>query len=246
MIFFDVIDSIRKRVYRWNNWICVFTNHINLYLISYISISIFDKTDQIHNQPCRSNFEANSSINLFVQQFFDWIISTIFTQKFDILWNCDFDAYFFFRYIYILFKIFVFLALLISSVFTSLNFLRDKVNQNKMRNFDQFSWTNFNTKHIEVYWAHLTMIIVIIFYVCFVTYKQFLKFIRIRQNFLFTTHCDLSFFANIILVTNIPKNIFQSKNFIVFSAIFLIKYVEFELIEIIKIWLNKRKSKKNW
>lgn len=51
------------------------------------------------------------------------------------------------------------------------------------------------------------MAIVTIFYIYCVIYKEFLEFIRIRQDFLFTIHRDSSDFANTVLVTDISNDI---------------------------------------
>ena len=51
------------------------------------------------------------------------------------------------------------------------------------------------------------MVIVTIFYICFEIYKEFLEFIRIRQDFLFTIHHDSSDFANNVLIINISSDI---------------------------------------
>ena len=150
-IFFDIIDNIGMCFYCRNNWICLFANHIDPYLVSQFSLRYLKKVDQIYNQPRRSNFQANFSINWSARHFFGWIIPMIFTENSDILWNCGLDAYFFLRYIYILLKIFVPLTLLIPPVLIPLNFLRGETNSTEVRGLDRFSWANLNTTYVKVY-----------------------------------------------------------------------------------------------
>lgn len=119
----------------------------------------------------------------------------------------------FFRYIYTLLKIFVFLTLLIPPIFIPLNIFRGKIVQNKIQKFDRFSWVNVDAKHINVYWAHFFTIVVTVIYICFVIYNEFFEFIRVRQKFLFSSQHGSSIYVNIVLVIDIFKNILFIEEF---------------------------------
>lgn len=64
--------TISARVfYCRNNWICLFANHIDSFLVSQFSLRYLKKVDQIYSQPHCSNFQANFSINWSARHFFD-------------------------------------------------------------------------------------------------------------------------------------------------------------------------------
>ena len=92
---------------------------------------------------------------------------------------------FFPRYVYTLLRDFVPLALLIPPVLIPLNIFRGETVQDGIRDLDRLSWANVSAMRSNVYWAHLTMAVVAVVYICFVIYNEFLEFIRVRQKVFF-------------------------------------------------------------
>lgn len=135
--------------------------------------------------------------------------STEFIQK------CGLDAYFFLRYLRMLLKIFLPLALLILPVLLPLNKAggKDQTFKNgtesgsqwNVSGLDQLAWGNVTPEHAHRYWGHLVMAVITVFYVCAVFYDELRGYIRLRQAFLTSPQHRLRASATTVLVTAIPK-----------------------------------------
>ncbi|KAH0564904.1 hypothetical protein GP486_001703 [Trichoglossum hirsutum] len=71
---------------------------------------------------------------------------------------------------------------------------------------DQLSWTNVNPhKHVQRYWAHLTLAVCVVCYVCYIFYDELRGYIRLRQAYLTSPQHRLRASATTVLVTAIPE-----------------------------------------
>lgn len=135
--------------------------------------------------------------------------STEFIQK------CGLDAYFFLRYLRMLLKIFLPLAVVILPVLLPLNKAagKDQTFKNgtesggrwNVTGLDQLAWGNVTPEHAHRYWGHLVMAVITVFYVCAVFYDELRGYIRLRQAFLTSPQHRLRASATTVLVTAIPK-----------------------------------------
>lgn len=122
-----------------------------------------------------------------------------------ILQNSGLDAFFFLRYIYILFTIFAGLSVIVVPSLIPLNSLggRNTVGENQA--LDRLSWANVGLNQTGFYWVHLVMALVVIVFVCHTIYVELVFYIQVRNSYLTSPEHRLSKAANTILVTDIPE-----------------------------------------
>ena len=102
-------------------------------------------------------------------------------------------------------KIFVSLSLIIIPVLVPLDVRYGKNAQGGVQGLDRLSWANVGLAHTSFYWAHLSMALTVIIFVCHVIYAELTEYVSIRQAYLGSPHHRLQAFANAILVTDIPN-----------------------------------------
>lgn len=114
-----------------------------------------------------------------------------------------------------LLKIFIPLALLILPVLLPLNKAggKDRTFKNgtesggrwNVTGLDQLAWGNVTPEHTHRYWGHLTMAVIVVFYVCAIFYDELRGYIRLRQAYLTSPQHRLRASATTVLVTAIPQ-----------------------------------------
>ncbi|KAH0542935.1 hypothetical protein FGG08_002704 [Glutinoglossum americanum] len=135
-----------------------------------------------------------------------WIIPVFRTSNSDFIQKSGLDAYFFLRYLRTLLKIFIPIALVILPILLPMNLIGGLGPDGGVKGMDQLSWTNVNTKkHVNRYWAHLVLAVVIVCYVCYIFYDELRGYIRLRQAYLTSPQHRLRASATTVLVTAIPR-----------------------------------------
>ncbi|KAK2807329.1 hypothetical protein FQN50_005484 [Emmonsiellopsis sp. PD_5] len=146
--------------------------------------------------------------------FFQWIAPVFRTSNSEFIQKCGLDAYFFLRYLRMLLKIFLPLALIIIPVLIPINKAGGKdtnaiLSRNGTRwnvtGLDQLAWGNVTPEHTHRYWAHLVLAVVVVVYVCAVFFDELRGYIRLRQTYLTSPQHRLRASATTVLVTAIPS-----------------------------------------
>ncbi|KAL3480713.1 hypothetical protein BJX99DRAFT_220132 [Aspergillus californicus] len=147
---------------------------------------------------------------------FKWIAPIFRTSSSEFLQKCGLDAYFFLRYLRMLLKIFIPLALVILPTLLPLNKVggKDKTYQNgtdsgaqwNVTGLDQLAWGNVTPENTHRYWGHLVMAVFVIVYVCAIFFDELRGYIRLRQAYLTSPQHRLRASATTVLVTAIPES----------------------------------------
>ncbi|KAI5295189.1 hypothetical protein KEM52_002105 [Ascosphaera acerosa] len=146
---------------------------------------------------------------------FQWVVQVLRTKNKHFIEKCGLDAYFFLRYLRMLLKIFVPLALLILPILLPLNKVGGKDTNPvpgarhgqhyNVTGFDQLAWGNIRPENTGRYWAHLILALVVILYVCFVFFDELRDYVRMRQQYMTSPEHRLRASATTVLVNSIPE-----------------------------------------
>ncbi|KAI9833116.1 MAG: hypothetical protein M1826_000483 [Phylliscum demangeonii] len=145
---------------------------------------------------------------------FNWLIPVITTDSSEIIRKCGMDAYFFIRYLRMLLRIFIPIAVVVLPILLPLNFVdgRGTVRRGEQRSkqynvtgLDRFSFGNVRPDQTHRYWAHLVLGILIVIYVCVVFYDELRGYVRTRQAYLTSPQHRLRASATTVLVAGIPR-----------------------------------------
>lgn len=123
------------------------------------------------------------------------------TANSDFISKSGLDAYFFLRYLLMLLKMFVGLALVVLPVLLPVNSIRGK----GLKGLDRFSWGNIQSSNTDRYWAHLLLAVMLIGFFGYMCYDELRKYIRLRQTYLTSPQHRLRASATTVLVSGIPK-----------------------------------------
>ncbi|KAJ9213141.1 hypothetical protein DTO166G4_5299 [Paecilomyces variotii] len=145
-----------------------------------------------------------------------WIAPVFGTSNSEFIQKCGLDAFFFLRYLRMLLKIFVPLAILLLPILIPLNKVggRDQNLENpnsvnstrwNVTGLDQLAWGNVDPHHTHRYWAHLVLAVIVVIYVCAVFFDEMRGYIRLRQAYLTSPQHRLRASATTVLVTAIPQ-----------------------------------------
>jgi calcium permeable stress-gated cation channel len=134
---------------------------------------------------------------------FGWIPSMIKTSNSEFINKCGLDAYFFLRYLRMLLKIFLPIAILLIPILLPVN--RVGIQNPDTGGLDLYSISNINAAHTNRLGVHLVAAICVIAYVCIVMYFELKGYIRMRQAYLTSPQHRIRASATTVLVTNIPK-----------------------------------------
>src|SRR6266498_408841 len=145
--------------------------------------------------------------------FFTWIWPVFKTSNSEFIQKCGLDAYFFLRFLRMLLKIFIPLALLILPILLPINKAGGRGTSYRLENgtasnvtgLDQYAWGNVSPEKTNRYWAHLILAIVVIVYACYVFFDELRGYIRLRQAYLTSPQHRLRASATTVLVTAIPR-----------------------------------------
>ncbi|KAF1811766.1 DUF221-domain-containing protein [Eremomyces bilateralis CBS 781.70] len=131
-----------------------------------------------------------------------WIIPVLKTSNSEFIHKCGLDAYLFLRYLRMLLKIFLPLALVILPILLPLNSIGTHTENTS--GMDLFGWQNVGRTEYKRFWAHLCLAILVIIYVCYTFYDELRKYVRLRQAYLTSPQHRLRASATTVLVSNIP------------------------------------------
>ncbi|KAI9812046.1 MAG: hypothetical protein M1827_004939 [Pycnora praestabilis] len=146
--------------------------------------------------------------------FFTWVLPVFRTSNSDFIAKCGLDAYFFLRYLRMLLKIFVPLALLILPILLPINAVHGRgrsavgnstASANNVTGLDTLAWGNVAPTKTRRYWAHLVLALVVIFWVCYTFFDELRGYIRLRQAYLTSPQHRLRASATTVLVTSVPR-----------------------------------------
>ena len=121
----------------------------------------------------------------------------------DIIENCGLDAFLFLRYLKMLLRIFVPLAIIVLPVLTSVN-LHGSSSDNNATGLDRLSWANVDAEHTERYWIHFCLSLLVVSWVCRVVWFEMRTFLRLRQRRMAAE--TQRAFGTTVLVTDIPQD----------------------------------------
>lgn len=146
---------------------------------------------------------------------FGWLYSVLTFDDQEIIHACGLDAYFFLRYLRTLLKIFTPLSVIILPVLVPLNYVGGKgtgvTNTTGVANvtgMDQYAWDNIRLAHTDRYWAHLTLAVLVVVYVCGVFFIEFRHFVHKRQEYLTSEGHRAKPSASSVLLSAIPNEAF--------------------------------------
>ena len=132
---------------------------------------------------------------------FGWLISVFSVSNAQFVQRCGLDAYMFLRFLRMLVKIFVPMALVILPILLPLN----KTGGGGARGLDAFAMGNVAVDNQGRLWAHLVLAVSVSIWVCFVFQQELRSYIRMRQAYLTSPQHRLRASATTVLVTNIPR-----------------------------------------
>ncbi|KAF2817694.1 DUF221-domain-containing protein [Mytilinidion resinicola] len=113
------------------------------------------------------------------------------------------DGYLFLRYLQLLLKIFVPMAIVILPILLPLNRVGDVKDVSGM---DSFGWTNVAVANkVNRLWAHLILALLVVIWACYQFYRELRAFVRLRQTVLTQPEHRIRASATTILVQSIPR-----------------------------------------
>ena len=143
-----------------------------------------------------------------------WIKPVVSTSNSAFVEKCGLDAYFFLRYLRTLLKIFVPAALVILPILIHVNLvdgrgaqfaLGKNENASNVTGLDQLAWGNVAPNHTGRYWAHWLLALMLIVWICYVSFDELRNYIRMRQAYLTSPQHRLRASATTVLVSSIPR-----------------------------------------
>ncbi|KAJ5933702.1 hypothetical protein N7454_006031 [Penicillium verhagenii] len=146
---------------------------------------------------------------------FRWMGPVFRTSSAEFIQKSGLDAYFFLRYLRMLLKIFLPLALVLLPVLLPINRVGGKGTTYEngtsgtrwdVTGLDQLAWGNVKPNQTHRYWAHLVMAILVIVYICAIFFDELRGYIRMRQAYLTSPQHRLRASATTVLVTAIPTD----------------------------------------
>ncbi|KAF2502267.1 DUF221-domain-containing protein [Lophium mytilinum] len=113
------------------------------------------------------------------------------------------DGYLFLRYLQLLLKIFIPMAIVILPILLPVNRVGDVPGVSGM---DSFGWTNVAvTTKVNRLWAHLVLALLVVLWACYQFYRELRAFVRLRQTVLTQPEHRIRASATTILVQSIPR-----------------------------------------
>lgn len=137
---------------------------------------------------------------------YQWVIPVFTMSNSTVINKCGLDAYFFLRYLRMLLKIFVPMAVVILPILLPINSTSGPPpDPKKAQGLNYLGWQNIGLAHQSRLWAHLILAICVILWVCFVIYQELRGYIRIRQAYLTSPQHRIRASATTVLVRGIPR-----------------------------------------
>ena len=131
-----------------------------------------------------------------------WIYPLFTTTNLALIQKCGLDAYFFLRYLRMLLKIFLPLAIVLMPILIPIN----KTGGNAKLGLNVLSISNISpgNAHSKL-WAHLVLAVITIIWVFYVAFTELRGYIRVRQAYLTSPQHRIRASATTVLVTGIPR-----------------------------------------
>jgi len=137
---------------------------------------------------------------------FNWLWPVFTTPNSVVIEKCGLDAYFFLRYLRMLLKLFVPMAVLILPILLPINlYSAGPQTQLTALGVDQLGWEHIGTNHQNRRWAALVLAILTIIWFCYIVFQELRGYIRIRQAHLSSPQHRLRASATTVLVSSIPR-----------------------------------------
>jgi hypothetical protein len=145
---------------------------------------------------------------------FRWLF-TVFKIQEDpiVLEKAGMDAYFFLRFLSMCLKIFTPMAIVIMPILIPLNVKQGKgtniisgVRYN-VTGLDTLAWSNVSPENTSRYWAHLTLGIGVVVWVCFMFHQELSHYIAKREAFISSLSHRLKASSTTVLIQDIPENL---------------------------------------
>ncbi|KAF4624952.1 hypothetical protein G7Y89_g13212 [Cudoniella acicularis] len=147
-----------------------------------------------------------------------WLTAIFRFRDREVINKCGLDAYFFLRYLQTLLIIFIPMAVVILPILVPLNSIGGRgshyadefggtntSNVADVTGLDQLAWGNVRPTNTRRYWAHCTLAILVIIWVCGVFFAELRVYIKVRQDYLTSAEHRLRASATTVLVSAIPK-----------------------------------------
>lgn len=145
------------------------------------------------------------------QNIYGWLVSLFKVPDAEIIGKCGLDAYFFLRYLLMMLKIVVPLAIVVIPILCPLNFLDGKAewqHQNDknvtISGLDKLAFGNVAPDKTHRYWAHLILSVATAVWTCFIMLKELRYYIGVRQEYLTSPQHRLRASATTVLISSIP------------------------------------------
>ena len=146
-----------------------------------------------------------------------------------ILQHSDLDAFFFLRYIRTLLIIFISLSIVVILCLVSLNLLDDNDAADETHDLDRYNWANIEIDHTAFYWAHLTIALLVIVFICYTVYVELLFYVHVRNSYLASSaHRLLKSVNTILMIDILEKDLSILKN-----------VYDIFLDEVHYVWINR-------
>jgi hypothetical protein len=131
----------------------------------------------------------------------------------EFLQKCGLDAFFLCRYLLVLLRIFVPLALVIFPILVPLNATGGNnieaniqgTGRNLTKGLDVITISNIQPKLAQRLWAHCLLAVVVIIWTCYIMFTELRNFIRVRQAYLTSPQHRLRASASTVLVRAVPN-----------------------------------------
>ena len=130
-----------------------------------------------------------------------WVRPVFRTSSSEFIQKCGIDSYLFLRYMRLLLKIFVPMALVILPILLPIN---STGANNGVSGMDKFGWQNIGPSKVDRLTAHLVLAILVVIHICYVVYDELRMFVRLRQAYITSPQHRLRASATTVLVQNIP------------------------------------------
>lgn len=131
----------------------------------------------------------------------------------DVLQKAGMDAYFFLRYLSMCLKIFVPMAILVVPILIPLNASHgkgtrviDNVRYN-VTGLDTLAWSNVSPSNTDRYWAHLSLAIIVIAWICFIFHRELTHYVLKRHEYLASSRHRLKASSTTVLIMDIPAKL---------------------------------------
>lgn len=158
------------------------------------------KIKKIYQPRCFYVFDKYSVENIS-ETFFGWIKPSILFPISDYITISGLDAYFFLRFVRLLFYLSISLTFLNIPILLPINFFGND-DSIHVSGLDKLSWSNIGPKNNHLLFFHLVTACITIASVHVVIFHELKQFIKIRQNFLLKNK-DVH---SVVMIDNMPAN----------------------------------------